>query len=333
GGGCAPADEARPWEPWLEELAAARRVVREADRWFAAEATRDAKAVLRGRLEALGPIFGAPADLALLAELEGEGSVLRTRVDGREAWCDRRLLARIHRYTLDRLRREIEPVTASEFLRFLAAWQHADPAHRLEGPSGGAEVVRQRAGFEVPAARWEGTVLPARVRGYRREWLDQLTVSGEVAWARLWGAGPGPIRRVPICLVPREDLPEWAALAAAGSGGLEDLSDASRRVYETLSARGAMFLPELARAARPSGSDREEALAALVSRGLATCDSFSGLRWLVVPSWRRSPGVPTSGRWSALAREGDSPASAEFVARRLIVRTGIVFRRTLGREK
>jgi len=164
-------EEAEPWRAWLDELASARRVMREGDRWFAVEATREPKAVLRGRLEALGPIV---SDDPLLAELEGEGVVLRTRIGGRQAWCDRRLLARIQRYTLDRLRREIEPVSAAQFLRFLACWQHVDPEHKLEGPRGVAEVIRQLAGFDVPAAAWEGSVLPARVRAYRRDWLDQL---------------------------------------------------------------------------------------------------------------------------------------------------------------
>ena len=146
---------------------AAGRVVRDGDRWFAAEASRDPKAVLRGRLEALGPVQRTARDRADAASCSSssrrEGAVLRTRIDGREAWCDRRLLARIQRYTLDRLRREIEPVTAAEFLRFLACWQHVDPEHRLEGPRGVAEVVRQLAGFEVPAARVGGE-RPARAR-------------------------------------------------------------------------------------------------------------------------------------------------------------------------
>ena len=132
-------------EPWRRVARRARRArgasCAKDDRWFAVEATRDPKAVLRGRMEALGPIFAAGDD-PLLLELESEGVVLRTRIDGRQAWCDRRLLARIHRYTLDRLRREIEPVTAAQFLRFLACWQHVDPEHKLEGPRGVAQVDR-----------------------------------------------------------------------------------------------------------------------------------------------------------------------------------------------
>src|SRR5262249_15178137 len=134
--------EAQSWQPWLHELSSAGRAQLEGDRWFAAEASRHPKAVLRGRLEALGPI---ESDDPLLYELEAEGIVLRGRFEGRPGWCNRRLLARIHRYTLDRLRREIEPVTAIEFLRFLAAHQHVDPEHRLDGPRGVMEVIHQLA--------------------------------------------------------------------------------------------------------------------------------------------------------------------------------------------
>jgi ATP-dependent Lhr-like helicase len=140
-------EEGADWQAWLDELAAAGRVVREGERFFATEASRDHKLVLRGRMEALGPLAAdsprlGPDAASLLVALEAEGVVLRTRIEGREAWCDRRLLARIQRHTLDRLRREIEPVTASQFLRFLACWQHVDAEHLLEGPRGVAEAVR-----------------------------------------------------------------------------------------------------------------------------------------------------------------------------------------------
>ena len=324
-------DEGRAWQPWLDELAGGGRVVRDGDRWFAREASRDPKTVLRGRMEALGPVVG---DDPLFLELEGEGTLLRTRIAGQRAWCNRRLLARIHHYTLDRLRREIEPVTAAEFLRFLACWQHVDPEHHREGPRGVADVIAQLAGFEVPAAAWEGSVLPSRVRGYRREWLDLLTFSGEVAWGRLWGAGSSPIRRTPICLVPREDLDEWTSLVAAqGPSAVREASRTAREVEAALLSRGAMFLPELARATSFARDLVEEGLTELIALGRVTCDSFSGLRWFLVPAWRRRPGALTSGRWSVLPREAVSPASPEFVARRLLARTGIVFRRTLAREK
>ena len=138
-------EEGRPWQEWLDALAADGRVVVEDDRWFATEAKRDPKAVLRGRMEALGPVF---SDDPLMVHLEAEGVVLRVRIDGAAAWCDRRLLARIHRYTLNRLRKEIEPVTAAQFLHFLACWQHVDPAYSSRA-RGVAAVVEQLAGFEA----------------------------------------------------------------------------------------------------------------------------------------------------------------------------------------
>ena len=329
--GYVTADEARIWQPWLDELARGGRVVRDGDRWFAQEASRDPKTVLRGRMEALGPVTG---DDPLFLELEGEGILLRTRVDGQRAWCNRRLLARIHHYTLDRLRREIEPVTAAEFLRFLTCWQHVDPEHRREGPRGVADVIAQLAGFEVPAAAWEGNVLPSRVRGYRREWLDELTFSGEVAWGRLWGAGASTIRQTPICLVKRDDLDDWTSLVCAqGPSAVREASRTAREVEEALRSRGAMFLPELARSTSFARDLVEEGLTELIALGRVTCDSYSGLRWFLVPPGRRRPGGLTSGRWSVLPRDADTPPSAEFVARRLLARTGIVFRKTLAREK
>ena len=329
--GYVTAEEGRPWQAWLDELAAGGRVLREGDRWFAAEATRERKAVLRGRLEALGPIRAADADDSHLRELEAEGVVLRTRIGGSEAWCDRRLLARIHRYTLERLRREIAPVSAAQFLRFLGCWQHVDPDHRLEGPRGVAEVVSQLAGFEVPAAAWEGSVLPARVRGYKREWLDQLTLSGEVTWGRLWGSGASAMRRTPVCLVMREDLDEWSSLAAQGEA--REPTGTALEVSEALAARGAMFFQELARATKLPPAFVEAGLTELIGLGRVTCDSFAGLRWLIVPAWRRKGGGPAAGRWSLVRREAAAPPSPEFVARRLLRRTGVVFRKTIAREK
>ncbi len=332
-------DEAAPWGEWIDELAAAGRVARDNDRWFAFEAPREPKAILRGRLEALGPLFADDQSVAglgdLLPALEAEGVVLRTRLDGREAWCDRRLLARIHRYTLDRLRKEIEPVTAAQFLRFLPAWQHADPDHRLEGPRGVSEVLRQLAGFEAPAAAWEASILPARVRGYRRDWLDQVTLSGEMVWARLWGAGSVPAaRRTPICFVPREDLHLWVAMA--GPVAAPHPNGSADQVVEALQRRGALFFQELAREARLPAAYLERALGELVAQGRATCDSYAGLRYLIVPAWRKKVIAAAGGRWSLLAREAATvPPSelAEHAARVLLRRTGVIFRKTLTRER
>ncbi|MFN0006856.1 MAG: DEAD/DEAH box helicase [Planctomycetota bacterium] len=319
--------EVGTWRAWLEGLRAAGRVVLEGDRWFATEASRDPKTVLRGRMEALGPVF---SDDPLLNELENEGSILRTRLDGREAWCDRRLLARIHRYTLDRLRREIEPVSAADFLRFLAAWQHVADGHRLEGPQGVREALRQLAGFEAPAVTWERRILAPRVKGYRSEWLDQVALAGEIAWARISAGGRTSPRRTPIAFFPREEMDVWLALAAPVEP--PELSWPAARIRDVLASRGALFHGELERAADLLPSDAERGLAELIALGLVTSDSFASLRGLLRPAWQRKEPALGAGRWCLLRREAGSP-DAEFVARTLLRRWGVIFRALLERER
>ncbi len=292
---------------------------------------------------------GAPPRL-LLAELERDGAILRTRLEGHDVWCERRLLARIQRYTLDRLRREIEPVTASEFLQFLACWQHVDEGYRLEGPRGLAEVLQQLAGFEVPAKGWENYVLARRVRDYRREWLDELTLSGEFAWGRLWGAGGSAVRVTPLGFVPHEELDAWLSLteppATAGLSGPAD------DVLQALTTRGAMFTQHLAKAADLPPAYVDLGLAELLAHGLVTCDSFASLRQLITPPSRRRRAPRSVGRWSRFRAvppippvRQDSPGRGEgrvddgdesvheHIARQLLRRTGVVFRRTLLRER
>lgn len=332
-------DEAATWLPWIEELETAGRVVWEGDRCFAVEAPRDDKSVWRGRLEALGPCF---SDDHALMVLESEGIAMRCRVDGKEAWCDRRLLARIHRYTIDRLRSEIAPVTAAEYLRFLARFQHVDDRHRLHGPHGVTRVLEQLAGYEAPAAAWEGKILPARVRGYRREWLDEATLSGAFVWGRFWSEGTGPIKTSPLTLVPRHDLDTWRDLA--GPATREGLSNDATALLAILEERGAVFPQELERSAGLPRAGLEAGLAELIGRGIVTCDSWGGLRSLIVPPSRRKHAMNTIGRWSllrttnapsevALDAKTRAEAHAEKLARLLLARWGVVFRRVLLREK
>ena len=331
--------EAAPFAPWLERLAGAGRVAHEGQRWFATEVDReDHEALLAGRLEALGPLVTEdPAELALLPLLEAKGIVLRTRLGGQEAWCNRRLLARIHRYTLARLRAEIEPVSAADFLRFLTAWQHIDPAHQLEGPLGVLEVVRQLSGFEVPAAEWERSVLPARVSGYRPAWLDELMLSGQVLWGRLWGASVATIRSTPVALMLRDELPLWTELSTPGD--VWSLRSEGRQLHELLTERGASFPQELGAATGLLETQLQSGLSQLVGLGLATCDGFGGLRQLFSPrkKSRRGRGSPAPvGRWSlfrSCADSGGGSADIEFVTRKLLQRTGVLFRRVLERER
>ncbi len=335
-------DEAAPWLGWFMELAKQNRVVHEQNRWFAVDGPNEPKKVLLGRLEALGPVReddprltalkqdGAQVGSVLL-ELERDGAVMRTRLDGQPVWCERRLLARIHRYTLDKLRREIEPVSAAEFLRFLACWQNVDEESRLEGPRGVAQVLRQLAGFDAPVRAWEANILPRRVRDYRREWLDELTLSGEFVWGRLWGEGRSPIRVTPLTFIPRDDLNAWMGLTEPPQ--LDGLGGAARDLLEALSAGGAMFPQELQKAAKLPTAYVEVGLAELVSHGLVTGDSFAAMRQMITPPSRRRGPVRSFGRWSRFRVNPLPPPPDEFVARQLLRRTGVVFRRMLTREK
>jgi ATP-dependent Lhr-like helicase len=321
-------EEGLSWQAWLDELKGAGRVVLEGGRWFAAEAPRDAESVMQGRLESLGPIV---SEDPVLLQLEQKGVAMRCRFEEQSGWCHRRLLARIQRYTVERLRREIEPVAPAVFLRFLACWQHVDADHRLEGPAGVQAVLEQLAGFEVPAAAWEASVLKARVLGYRPEWLDQLTASGEFVWGRLWGAGSGPIRTTPICLIPRQDLHWWLGLT--GASDLQHLSAYALQVYEVLAESGAVFLQDLERRTKLLPSQLEMGIAELVTRGALTGDWFASLRQIIVPPSRRQRKGKLLGRISLFRAEAVAPPEPEVVALQLLRRTGVVFRRTILREK
>jgi ATP-dependent Lhr-like helicase len=326
--------------------------------------------LLRGRLtvagpvtpEALGSPLGlAPADVRMaLAALEGEGVVLRGsfRPGARgEEWCDRRLLARIHRYTLDRLRAEIEPVTPATFMRFLLSWQHADAASQLSGLDGVRAIVGQLDGFELAAGAWERHVLPLRVKGYEPSTLDGLCFSGEVAWAKLSGAQrvssgrPKPMRATPISIFLREHADVWRALERADEPAFPALAlgtDAAA-IASLLETRGALFVHEMVAALALAPDAVQSGLAELVASGLVSSDGFGGLRTMVAPA-SPAPRPPTrfharlrmgvsaaaGGRWSSLRsgapEGGDRDALVETLALTLLRRYGIVFRRLLTRE-
>jgi len=285
--------------------------------------------LLRGRTSILGPttarelasslhIEEREADAALL-KLESEGVVLRGHFSGPNEWCDRRLLARIHRYTLNRLRAEIEPVGAADFMRFLFAWQHVAPSAKLLGIDGLQAVIAQLDGFEIAAAAWERSVLPSRIDAYEPSLLDMLCLAGEVAWARLSPAATSVVSATPIALFLREHADAWQSLR--GESEIV-LSERAQAVLDTLRARGTCF-------ARDLGNDGE-ALAELVSAGLIASDGFAGLRTLVNANARAN----FAGRWSIV--DGLKPVvhadAVEIQARVLLRRYGIVFRRILTRE-
>jgi len=326
--------------------------------------------LIRARLTGFGPLpvsliarpLALPASSIALAltRLESEGYVLRGRFTPGatdEEWCERHLLTRIHRYTVKRLRREIEPVERADFMRFLFDWQHLSEATSMQGRDALGTVVEQLEGFQAAAGAWESDLLPARLKDYGGTWLDELCRSGRIVWTRLAGrikASSGPVRGTPIVLLPRRQLPAWYALA--GDAPQPELSSRAQRVFETLLGQGALFFDELQQDARLLRSELEDALGELVAVGLVNADSFAGLRALLAPAAKRSRGTRQSrggafiggmadaGRW-ALVRKG-APAPAETPTRRpaldpevlehiamtLLRRYGVVFWRLLDRE-
>jgi ATP-dependent Lhr-like helicase len=331
--------------------------------------------LLRSRLEGLGPVtapeLNAPLDLPRseielgLLTLEQEGFAIRgqfTPAGNCEVteWCERGLLARIHRYTLKQLRSEIEPVAPADFMRFLFHWHRLDAEEQAEGEEALAAAIAQLEGFAVPAAAWEAHILPARVRRYDPQMLDNLCMSGRITWlraaAREGAAGrhkAGPVRVTPIVLLERAHLHLWLAEQAWDDGNEMQLSSLADKVKHSLQTYGASFLTDLVQGAGLLRTQVETALGELVAAGLVTADSFAGLRALISPvakrrgqrPGRRIPGwvsVDRAGRWALVHRPRILPSDenrgrpdqerVETIARTLLRRYGVVFRKVLERE-
>jgi len=284
-----------------------------------------------------------------LAQLELAGIVLQGQFDESEeiTWCERRILQRIHRLTLGRLREQIRPVTPAELVRFLLRWQHVEPGTQLHGAEGLLRVIEQLEGLELPAQVWEGEVLPRRVAGYEPGWLDELCLSGEVAWGRLSplpaeGLEPGELPRGAgkVALFLREHA---GFLVARGTGPAREwshLSPLARQVAEVLE-RGAAFAADLRGGLGVGAAEIEEALWELARAGAITSDGFAGLRALCeTAEARRGTRRALRGRWSLIARElgqGAVPdpfgdGSVVDLARSYLRRYGVVMRVLLGRE-
>jgi ATP-dependent Lhr-like helicase len=333
---------------------------------------------VRGHLEITGPAtaegLAQASALTLgqvqigLARLEAEGFAMRGRFDSAlgagEQWCARHLLARIHSYSQNRLRREIEPVSSQDFMRFLLRWQHVTPTTHRQGRAGLLSVVEQLQGFELAAGAWEESVLPARVEGYQRRWLEDLCLSGEVGWGRLSLRTPEadgqprrgastPSRATPVTFTLRADLP-WLTMATRGSALPEEPAHgAARDVLDALRSQGAMFSSDLPGATGRLPVEVQEGLWDLVARGIVTADGFAAVRSLFsrrevvarrhLPERRRlglrpNPATlralrqPGEGRWALLAtsaRTAGPPLAtdelAEHVAGQLLARWGVVF--------
>jgi ATP-dependent Lhr-like helicase len=300
-------------------------------------------------------MFGLPAAQisSALTALELEGFALAgsfTPGGSEREWCERRLLARIHRYTVKRLRAEIEPVSARDYLRFLFDWQGVSADARREGGEALEAVVEQLAGFAAPAVAWEGAILPARLSDYEPSLLDDASLSGRVAWARLGapaaanpksnGRRTAPLKTTSISLFPRKSAHVWARSPADEP---PRISGRAARVAEFIRENGASFFEEIVDGTHLLRTQVEEALAELVVAGQVISDSFGGLRALLAPSrhHRRRPKgarLTGAGRWAfvkgkrAKAEASHQAERVEEIALALLRRYGVVFMRMLARE-
>jgi ATP-dependent Lhr-like helicase len=355
------------WQAYFEELQQAGRasaIVREDSTfWVATErlpVVDDPEVIVCGWMESIGPITipDLAQKLALSQEsvqsalliLESRGVVLQghfRQAHGDVEWCNRRILARIHRATLGHLRREIEPVTSADFERFLQVWQHVAPGTQLHGTDGTLQIIRQLQGYEIPASAWESEILAKRISKYDPDLLDDLCLSGEVMWARV-SPHPAiaenrrvrPTRIAPVTLFLREDA-QWLISStepAESSGFSHSASD----VLNALQQNGASFFMDLVRHTGRLASEVEDALWELLAAGRVTADGFDNLRSLIDPKRRRGEGRGrngrprhAAGRWAILRHSSTTMSNddrMEHFARQLLRRWGVLLRDLLLRE-
>jgi ATP-dependent Lhr-like helicase len=334
--------------------------------------------ILRSRLEGLGPVtaaqLGNPLGLTMdqitmaLLALEQEGYVIQgrfTHTSSEVEWCERALLARIHRYTVKKLRKEIEAVSPLDYMRFLFAW------HRIEEKADGKEalatILEQLEGFALPASSWERDILPARLDLYIPDWLDNLCTSGRFTWLRSTvkeangkdkasekRRKPAPVKNTPISIFLRQHSGYWCNQEALTQNA-KNLSPNAHKVYSVLKNQGASFFFDLVTATQLLRTQVETALAELVSYGLVTSDNFTGLRALITPSNKKpayrsrrnyrssNNNIDDAGRWTLIQKSLPPPSQQEalapfdieqtdHIARRLLDRYGVVFRKLLEKE-
>ena len=316
---------------------------------------------VQGWLQILGPVTadslstltGLPAAeifKALLA-MEMQGLALRGAfehpaltssgpdyaTDHEIEWCERRILQRIHRLALGTLRKTVEPISPSAYMRWLLGWQHLAPQSQLAGEEGLLEALSKLEGFEAPAVEWERTLLPARVANYDPRWLDSLCLSGAVGWGRVsphpaWSSGQGsaprrviPTNAAPITFFVRESA-DWlphalAAQCVEEATLLAALSPEALAVRAILRQRGACFSNDLQRVLACTRPQIQHALWELATAGLASADGFDQLRGMMDPRRKCAAAAPislskrgsartTAGRWSLLCEQAELPAAA-----------------------
>ncbi len=325
--------------------------------------------IIRGRLEIMGPItvesLAALMDLKesdilqALLRLENEGFVFQgyfTGADEKE-WCERRLLARIHRYTIKKLRSEIEPVSSADFMRFLFSWHQLGEGNQGLGITALEHALQKLEGYEAPAVAWESDILPSRITDYDYHWLDMLSGAGKISWGKFRPSSSminkdkkanSPIRTTAVTFVNRANLSVWKNVSPNEDQSDLNLSSKGSDVLEVLKLHGASFFDDIVFKAKLFPSQAEDALGELISSGLITSDSFTGLRALLVPDkYKTTSGhhrdteifsMSYAGRWSLLnddTKEKDERLAVqdvETIAWALLRRYGVVFRRLAERE-
>jgi ATP-dependent Lhr-like helicase len=301
--------------------------------------------ILRGKFIDNGGVVRTPSSAAFDADLDVALGL---------EWCDRRLLARIHRLTVATLRKQIQPVTAAQFMRWLLRWQHLAPQTQVQGERATLEILRQLQGFEIPANAWERHILAGRISDYDPKWLDQLCLTGAVGWGRLSphpatleDSAAGKRRVIPTSVAPItffiRDEADWMTPHDPASGQPEarGLSEGARQVLEFLRQRGASFFADIVRGTDKLKAEIETALWELVAAGVVTADGFDNLRSLIDPKRRAGQGSGrtsrprhSSGRWALLYTDQavERNRAVEATCWMLLKRYGIVFRDVLARE-
>lgn len=355
-------------EPAIEPVPASSVVV---------EADTALRELVRARLECSGPVRDeelatlfaiSPSDIKQsLLMLENEGYAMRGNYTGQgaEEWCERGLLARMHRYTMKSLRREIQPVSSADYMRFLFQW-HGMGDMQGEGEQTLLSVIERLQGFPISAAAWERDILPARIHRYRTSLLDQICTSGQVMWTRLSKSQSEKstskanlLRNTPVTLLERETAHYWQKQQNIEENSVS-LSGNAAKILQTLSAQGASFFNDIVKCSGILRTHCEEALAELAACGLITSDSYAGLRALITPNNKRPSYARTqrrgrgkasvntfdnAGRWSLIEQKTDKETtsvktswmsmdddSLNFIAHVLLLRYGVVFRKVLERE-
>lgn len=346
-------------------------------------------ALLKGWLMHLGPVTANELALLLslpipdielgLLKLESAGTILRgqfrtqaidksaapiseRQTDATIEWCERRLLARIHKLTVGTLRRSIQPVSAAQFFVWLTQWQHVAKNTQVNKERGLLEIIKQLQGFEAPANAWEQNILKRRVSSYSQFDLDRLCLSGAIGWGRLSphpatleqlsegysGAGEVesdkrrrviPSSNAPITFFVRDDC-QWMVHKKRQDEleSVDSISHAAKTTFQFIKKHGASFFPDIVRGTKLLKAEIEGALWELVTAGAVTADDFDNLRSLIDSKRRYGLGPRHSGgRWSLIfAHEDPEHANrwqvAEAACWMLLNRYGAVFRDLLARE-